>query len=198
MHSSFGAQPNETNNTYQYGHAAWNTTVPQPTLTVAQTLGGTTTSVPPSPTGHTWYTGGHTPSATNHNVTIPSTVAGGLRSCVLHNKHGTPCDFYSVEGGLADFARHILNTHIGVELKQIHLQQLKSGDAQLLCTKERVQRAEDYAWRCPVAGCYMGMRDDIVRRHSETRHPHAPVLALQLGKRLETGAWSIVQDILNN
>jgi hypothetical protein len=126
-----------------------------------------------------------------------SAVVQGERWCVLRNEHGIHCQFSTDETSLAAFANHILGVHIGAERRLIKDGNLDRTSAQLLFTKGRVHRAEQYAWRCPVVGCYVHMRRDPVRRHSHSHHPSAPVLAFQRGKHPRKGPLDIVQDILD-
>jgi hypothetical protein len=126
-----------------------------------------------------------------------SAVVWGKWWCMLRNEHGIHCQFNTDEKSLAAFANHILGVHIRVERRLIKDGNLHRMNAQLLFTKGRVHRAEQYAWRCPVVGCYSQMRPDPVRRHSRSHHPSAPVLAFQRGKHLRKGPLDVVQDILD-
>ena len=196
MDSSFGLGPNETNNQDQDAHAAWNPPAAWPTLSAAASLDGTA-NVPSAmqPT---------TPMQHAANWTVPnirrsiSRVVGNKRRCNLLSEYGTPCTFKRLISHLADFDRHILDTHIGAELKAIYERRLEPEDAQILFTEARVARAEDYALRCPY-GDFTTMRMFCLKRHWRAHwkaHSHYPAQSYQWGAGLETGPSNIVRDIM--
>ena len=196
MDSSFGLIPNDRNNHDQDAHAAWNPTVAQVTLTIAGSLGGTTnippTRQPTTPTCHV-ARARNTPGI---NMPSLSTIVGNHRYCQLKDANGAACTFRRPRQKYAAFADHIVNTHIGVELESIRLRQLKLRDAQILFTKARVRRAKEYAWRCPLEGCYIRMQHWIVKRHSNSQHSGHAIRAYQRGRGLKTGWNKILMDIL--
>ena len=197
MASSVGLGPNELNNRYQDVHAAWNPTPAYPTLTVATSLGGTTSVLPTrQPTTATHHVANHgtTPGLNISNLSI---VIGNERFCRLQKADGVPCQVHCPKSSRATFASHVIDVHIAGELNRMKNRQLDRRDAQILCTKARVKRAKDYAWRCPH-GCYVRMREDTVRRHCERSllHKHHPLQAYQRGRMLKTGPKEVLKDIL--
>jgi hypothetical protein len=116
---------------------------------------------------------------------------------MLRNMAGQACSYQCKESQEAAFAWHILGTHIGKELRMAELQELRQHEVQILTTQTRIELAGEYAWRCPMEGCYIAMRADTVRRHVSTRHLDAERQAYQRGDDLKARAVDIVNHILD-
>ena len=125
-----------------------------------------------------------------------STIVGNNKGCQLKDADGAACPLRRPRQKYAAFANHILNAHIGLELELIRHQQLKQRDAQILFTNARVRRAKEYAWRCPLEGCYIRMQRWVVKRHSLSQHKDYAIRAYQRGRGLKTGSNEILRDIL--
>ena len=163
----------------QDAHAVWNPTVAQHTLTIVGSLSGTI-NIPPTrqPTTATCHVARYrnTPGI---NMASLSSIVGNDRCCQLKDADGVACPFRRPRQKYAAFANHVLNTHIGLELELIRHQQLKQRDAQILFTKARVRRTKEYAWRCPLEGCYIRMQRWVMKRHSLSQHNGYAIRAYQ-------------------
>ena len=161
MASSVGLGLNELNNLSGCPRCVESHTS-VPTLTVATSLGGTTSILPtrqPTTATHHVAKSGTTPGLNISNLSI---VIGNKSFCQLQKADGVPCQVHCPKSSRAAFASHVIDVHIAGELNWIKNRQLDRRDAQILCTKARVKHAKDYTWRCPH-GCYVRMREDTVR-----------------------------------
>ena len=108
-------------------------------------------------------------------VPIPASLASLFDHrgrCKLRNAHNPalPCH-QIVRAGIQARSIHVMLEHFSDELSKIRSGELEVKQAYLLFSEERVSRAEEYEWVCPVPECTMATFNnaDLVR-HVHMHH----------------------------
>ena len=92
--------------------------------------------------------------------------------CKLRNRHNPalPCH-QIVPSGTQARSVHVMLEHFSDELSKIRNGELEVKQAHLLFSEERVSRAEEYEWVCPVPECTMATFNNVdLVRHVHMHH----------------------------
>ena len=92
--------------------------------------------------------------------------------CKLRNRHNPalPCH-QIVPASTQARSVHVMLEHFSDELSKIRSGELEVKQAHLLFSEERVSRAEEYEWVCPVPECTMATFNNVdLVRHVHMHH----------------------------
>ena len=112
-------------------------------------------------------------SSTPASINLASFFDNSLRArCKLRDTSGiAPRCMFESFASRRSFGRHLMYDHIFDELSRIRCGELDMDHAELIVSQERVRRAENYEWMCPVPGCIMAsLRRYEVAKHIDQAH----------------------------